>query len=185
MVCFDSHWHYFSKVAALFEGRLLDGRDLKPETAAVAHGITDPTLSWLGNVPVPDLVELRRNGENEEFRRRIDGAVHRLHESDLDDLDRVVAEISHELRSLLGQHQKDVRAIEEKYAPKHLASAVGSWTTLTAVLLPALAPFVGSAIAPVVLGGKYLYDKVAETGERRRASKSLMGVLASARRTAV
>lgn len=185
MLCFDSHWHYFAKVSEALGDQLISANALKPETAAAARGIVDDSHFWLGNVPVEALVELRRNGENEEFRRRIDSALTRLHDANLDNLDAVTAEITHELRTLIAQHQRDIAAIEDKYRSKHLTSAIGSWATVAGLLLPALGPFLGSPAAPLVLGGKYVYDKLSETGERKRAARSLMGVLASARKSAV
>jgi hypothetical protein len=134
-------------------------------------------------VPVESLVELRRNNENVAFRTRLGQHLSFLHDSSLDDLDRVVSEVGKGIASLITEHQAEIKRIQQKYRRKHAHTAVMAWATAAASLIPALAPFLG-VVAPLPLGFglalKYGIEKIEERSETKRAAKSLMGILASA-----
>jgi hypothetical protein len=182
MLCLHAQWHYYTLCVKMFEGRLLEGKLLKPETVSTLRALGETQFEWLGNVPIKALVELRQRNENEEFRKRISGFTSALHESAVDDLDRVAAEVGRGIAALLSDHRNKVRAIQEKYEQSYAKLAVaglGAWITLAATFLPALAPFL-SAVPALGLAGKYALDKTGEITERRQAARSLTGVLATA-----
>jgi hypothetical protein len=182
MLCLESHWHYYSLCVKMFEGRLLEEKLLRPETVSTLRALNDTRFEWLGNVPIKALVELRQRNENEEFRNRIKGFTSALHESTIEDIDRVAAEVGRGIAALLSDHKKKVRAIREKYEQSYAKLAVaglGAWITLAATFMPSLAPFL-SAIPALGLAGKYALDKTGEMVEKRQASRSLTGVLATA-----
>jgi hypothetical protein len=83
----------------------------------------------------------------------------------------------------LAEHDKQLKEIQPKYARIHGQTAVAAWAAVGAALIPSLAPFVGTA-APLALASKYAWDKAAERSERRRLSRSLVGVLSAAKREA-
>jgi hypothetical protein len=146
------------------------------------RALNDPRFEWLGNVPIKALAELRERNENEEFRKRISGFTSALHESAVEDIDRVAAEVGRGIAALLADHRNKVRAIQQKYEQTYAKLAVaglGAWITLAATFMPALAPFLG-AVPALGLAGKYALDKTGEITERRQAAKSLTGVLAAA-----
>jgi len=183
----DAHWHYFRMCAGVSEERLQEESLLSTPTIATMRSLSSPDLAWLGNVPIKALVELRKNGENERFRRAMQEFTGALHEAALEDVDRVAAEVSRGIASLLQEHQKDVYKIDEEYNKKYLGHAVTSFLSLAAVFLPWLAPLyspipsgLGLAI-PAELARRYLADKLGERSDRKKASQSLTGVLAAAR----
>lgn len=182
MLCLESHWHYYMLCVQLFEGRLLQGKLLKPETVSTLRALNDTRFEWLGNVPIKALAELRQRNENEEFRNRLRGFTSALHESAIEDIDRVAAEVGRGIAALLSDHKKKVRAIRDKYEQSYAKLAVtglAGWITLAATFMPSLAPFL-SAIPALGLAGKYALDKTGEMVEKRQASRSLTGILATA-----
>lgn len=180
MLCIPQQWHYFNLCTRTFEGRLASENLLSVETLSSLRALGQPSLEWLGNIPIEVLAELRVRNENEEFRKRISDYTSSLHSASLNDLDRVAREVSRGIAGLISEHQNEVHRIEEKYKPKYAKTAVAAWSTLAVTFLPALAPFLSPA-AVAALAGKYLWDKVDERAERKKAVRSLTGVLAAAR----
>ena len=178
MLCIEQQWHYYRLCTDVFVGDLLQESKLSPQTTAIIESLSQPEFRWLGNVPMESLVELRCNNENAAFRTRLGEHLSVLHESSLDDLDRVAAEVGRGIASLIEEHQADVERIQQEYRRKHAQTAVLAWVTVAASLFPALAPFLGVA-APLGLAAKYAFDKTEELLATRRAAKSLMGVLAA------
>ncbi len=180
MLCLPAQWHYYSIACKFFDDRLKALGLLDERTVKAVRGINQPELRWLGNIPVEALVDLRRNNENEEFRRVLKAGISELHGAALSDLDRVTSEVSRSVTSLLVGHEKQIARIEEKYQSKYRKIAIASWATVAGLLMPALAPLIGVA-APLAIGGTYLDTKMSERKERTNAAKSLMGVLAAAK----
>lgn len=105
----------------------------------------------------------------------------RLQEASLDDLNRVASEVSRAISSLVIEHQNTIRAIQEKYRRHDIHNVLLAGITVAATIVPTLAPLVGAA--PLLLPlGKIAWDKVSEQLNKKQASRSLMGVLAEARR---
>src|SRR5262249_5159934 len=121
----DTQWYYF---------RLLErcGRQESADHIQVnaGAGLTQESLRWLGNVPIEQLVELRRRNENQAFRARLAGYVEEVAATGgRDDLQRTASNVERGVRDLLAQHQQDIAKIVEEYQVKHAATAVGAWLT--------------------------------------------------------
>jgi hypothetical protein len=174
------HWHYHKLVARTFEGRLSTRGMLSAKTVAILRALDEPSNEWLGNVPIASLAELRSNNENEAFRKRMAEYTDTLHAADIDDLDRVAAEVGRGIAALIVDHKKEVRRIAEDHQLAYSATLAGGVVTLAAMYAPALAPFVDGLHAPLALAGAYAHTKQKELLERRRAARSLTGVLAAA-----
>ena len=181
MLCLQAHWHYYTLCANMFDGRLVKNNVIQQTTLNVLRSLNAPRFEWLGNVPIDALAELRRNNENEKFRRTLDEHTRNLHEASIDDLDRTAAEVGRGIASLLTEHQNHIREIQEKYQLLHKQTLVASWVTLAALMIPSLAPLITTA-APLAVAGKYAWNKTNEIHEKRKAARSLMGVLAAATR---
>ncbi len=182
MLCLEQHWHYYRLCTDYFEERLKDRGLLSSETISDVRAINQPELEWLGNVPIESLAQLRLNNENEDFRSHIRGFTKALHEAELSDLDRVTAEVSRGIASLLMDHQKRVHQIDEGYRGRYKKTALATWVSAAALMIPSLAPFLPALTA----GGaalKYLSDKIDERKARKEHAKSLLGVLAAASET--
>ncbi len=180
MFCLQAHWHYYSLCAHLFESRLEKLSLLDAKSLAEIRALNGQQLDWLGDIPIETIVELRKRGENEQFRKSLREFTGRLHEANLQDLNRVAAEVSRGIASLIGSHQNEIRQIQEKYDRKAMHTALIAGVTEAALLLPALAPFLGGAAA-LAPAGKFTWDMISKTLDKRVASRTLMGVLAEAK----
>jgi hypothetical protein len=180
LMCLEQHAHYFRLVSHASSARLEILEVLNPRTVALVDALSSRRLRWLGDIPPDTLAKLRLDNENVTFRKRLAASVCRLHESDLNDVDRVAAEVCHELEGAIAEHKKELRSIQQKYNRAHGQTAVLAIGAVGAALMPALAPLLGG-VAPFALAAKYGHDKVAELAEKRALTQSLVGVLAMAK----
>lgn len=181
LMCLVQHAHYFRLVSGTGNARLAKLKVLDPRTTALVDALSSRRLQWLGRIPVDTLAKLRLDNENATFRKRLASAVGRLHESVWDDVDRVAAEVCHEIEGAIAEHDKALRTIQEKYNRTHGQTATLAVAAASAALIPALAPLLGTAV-PLALAVKYGYDKASELSDKRALTQSLVGILASAER---
>ena len=181
LLCVPQQWHYYQLCSSLYQKRLQRLSLLEPATEAGIHAMNSPDLRWIGNLSFDDLTEIRGNNENETFRRHLQTHLNDLHSASLSDTNRVVAEITRGIASLLAEHQKKVKEIEAKFKTRHAQTFVTGLASTAVTLLPSLAPFFAAA-TPFVLLSKYGWDKLDERQEKKKLSRSLMGILATAKR---
>ncbi|MEN8131046.1 MAG: hypothetical protein ABFS45_12795 [Pseudomonadota bacterium] len=180
LMCLKQHAHYFRLVSHTSSARLEKLEVLDPRTSALVDALSSRRLRWLGGIPAETLAKLRLDNENVVFRKRLASSVGKLHESVLDDVDRVAAEVCHDLEDAIAEHEKELRSIQEKYNRVHGQTALITVAAAGAALMPSLAPLLGGA-APFALAAKYGHDKVAELAEKRALTQSLVGVLAASK----
>jgi hypothetical protein len=180
MMTIPAQWHYHEMISRSFEGGLVEKGALSVETVAILRSLNHVSSEWLGNVPTPALVELRRNNENERFRKALAEHTSQLHESTLADLDFVAAQVGRGMASLISEHRKEVAKIAEQYQLNYSKILAGGIVTAAALFAPALAPFVGGLHAPLAIAGSYAHSKRQELLEKGRSLRSLTGVLAVA-----
>jgi len=180
LLSLEQHAHYYRLVSGTNSARLEGLGVLRAETRALVDALGSQRLKWLSAVDTDTLLELRRRNENAAFRKRLQSAVTRLHESQWDDVDRVATEICHELSDAIAEHDRVLKRVSTRYKRVHGQTVTMGVAAAGAALIPSLAPFVGVA-APLALATKYVWDKIGESAEKRAATKSLLGVLAVAR----
>lgn len=180
LMCLEQHAHYFRLVSHTSSARLEKLKVLDPRTTALVDALGSHRLRWLGGISTETIVKLRLDNQNVAFRERLASSVGRLHESDLNNVDRVAAEVCHDLEGAISEHKRELRLIQEKYNRIHGKTAVLAVAAVGAALMPALAPLLGG-VAPFALAVKYGQDKVAELAEKRVLTQSLIGVLAAAK----
>jgi len=175
------HWHYFRLCSRFFEHRLRKLGLLDESAIAQIAALEVPAHKWLGDLSIDDLVHLRLRGANELFRSRMREFTATLQGSALIDVNRHAAEISRAISSLILEHEKTIREIQEKYDRHALHTALLTGVTAAATILPTLAPLVGGValLGPI---GKLAWDSVSERLDVQKASRSLMGVLAEGRK---
>ncbi len=181
MFCLPVHWHYYILCAEVYQGRLLQRSLLRESTVSILRSLNRPESRWLGNVPIKALVELRKENANQEFRKRLSAFTDQLHDASVGDIDRVATEVGRGIAALMSEHQREIKPIQTEYKRLHVKTAVAAWVSVAAMFIPSLAPFIGTA-APVALVAKYAMDKIDERRKKRESAKSLMGVLASAKK---
>ncbi len=180
LLSIEQQAHYFRLISATNSARLTRLGVLDRQRKSLIDGFGNERLRWLCQVPIEALVELRKNNENAAFRKRMEAMVRTMHDSAIEDSDRVAAEVSRELSSAIADHEREIREVQDRYSRIHGQTAVGAWVALGAVLIPSLAPFLGIT-APLAVATKYAWNKIEERTEKKVLSKSLMGVLACAK----
>lgn len=180
LLAIEQQAYYFKLLASLKEDALEDQHVISAETRATIDALGRKDLAWLSNVGIDALAEMRMNNENEKFRERLAKTTSLLAEADLQDMDRVAAEVTRSIGSMVNEHQQEARKIEDKYKPKYSGMAVKGWLSVGTVLIPHLAPLV-SAVAPVLLAGHYAQTKAEERREKRKLANSLLGIVSTAK----
>jgi hypothetical protein len=180
LMCLDQHAHYYKLVAVTNSAQLEGLGMLNGRTKALVNAMGSRRLSWLGRVPVDAVAWLRMDNANVEFRKKLQDAVGRLHESTLADVDKVAAEICHEIASAITDYEKEQRRLQKECARRHSQTLMGALGVLAVAWIPCLAPFLGSA-ATLATAGKYGSDKLTEFRENRSLTRSLMGVVTAAK----
>lgn len=182
LLSIEQQAHYFRLISQTDTARLAHLGLIDPKRHALVQAMGNRRLMWLNRVPPEALVELRRNNENAAFRDRLLSTVNTMHNAVVQDTDRVAAEVASEISAMVGEHDREMRSIQERYQKTHGKTAVAAWAALGATLIPSLAPFLGPA-APFAVAAKYAWDKIDERNLKRMRSRSLMGVLAQTARS--
>jgi hypothetical protein len=178
LLALPQQWHYFRLLRRVETETLVEQNVVTSGTVGLIQALTQPVVQWLGNVPIKDLVVLRRDHENATFRKELDSRLGELGGADEGTLDAVTSRVVRALSTMLAEHGKDVRRITEEYKHKHLETAVASWITLATGIMPWF-PVVGP-VALATLGGKYIYQKASERLRFNQSRRTLMGFLAAA-----
>ncbi|MHB2021530.1 MAG: hypothetical protein ACYCW6_31755, partial [Candidatus Xenobia bacterium] len=187
------HWYYFERCALAEARELVNQRVLSRDSLDVLRAIQDDSLTWLANIPIDGLVDLRRNLEHVEFRERLMKCTTQLTSVGPAELDAVVKEVRHGLEVMIQRQQKAIKDIEAKYSPKKWAAVVGGAFSTAAgasmLFMPTLAAAIGvtaplaSTIAGLCGGGLACAKELTgQVVEQRRARKTLLGLLATAHR---
>lgn len=187
------HWHYFQLCAKASGQELVSTRVLSEANFSTLKALQDPSVSWLADIPIQGLVELRTNMEFATFREELKKYTSQLAEAGPLELDSVVREVNHGLASLVQRHAKEMNEVKVK--TQHVvdgvarAAVLGAGVGLCLTFLPAvaLAAGVSAPVAAAVgaLGGGALgvaqqYGS-AYSERRHLARHSLVGMLAAAR----
>ena len=190
----DVHWYYFERCALAEARELMNQRVLSRESLDILRAIQDDSLTWLANIPIEGLVGLRRNLEHIEFREQLMTCTTQLTSAGPAGLEAVIREVRHGLEVIIQRQQKAIKEIKAKYSPKKWATgvggALGTATGASMLFMPALAAATGvtapivSTIAGLAGGGvAYAKELIGQAVETRRTHNTLLGLLATARRT--
>lgn len=164
---------------------------LSRESLDVLRALQDDSLTWLANIPIEGLVDLRRNLEHAELREQLKKCTAQLTSAGPAELEAVTKEVKHALGVMIQRQQKTIKDIEAKYSPKKWAAVVGGALSTAAgasmFFMPALAAASGvtAPVASVIagLGGggvAYAREFAGQVVEKRKARKTLLGLLATA-----
>jgi len=173
------HFYYFQMFSQIENSNLQKLGYLKKDTLVSLQSLLSPSLAWLGNIPIYDLARFREENINQDFRIELAKYVDELSDVDLDDVDKVVANISLGISSLISKHEIEARKIAEEYEKKNIATLGMGILTLGATLFPGLAPYLGASLslAPVA---KYTVDSIHRKMDRKNLARSLTGILSHA-----
>lgn len=187
-----AHWHYYEKCAHATATELVRKKVLSEQSFQTIRALQDDSLGWLATIPVEGLVELARNQEQKVLRKELKEYTAQLVSAGPAELNEVVREVDHALADLIQRQQKALRDIEDKYAPKkwgvYAGGVLAAGAAATAVMYPSLAHGLGLTIPVVGLGAAaaggavgFGKEKAGEVWEKQRASKTMLGMFASAK----
>lgn len=182
-LCVSAQAHYYQLIANMKNTTVSNKASFDPSTTAILHSLSSQRLDFLSNINDSQIIELRKTNENVEFRRELRELVNSLPETKLEDLGYVASEVCSHIERAISKHEKQVASFKDKYAAKHMYTALIAGSTLGVTMLPVLAPFLG-ALLPLGLAsaaGKYVSDKLDEKAEGKGFSHSMMGVISLAK----
>lgn len=171
--------YYFKLCAKACSDSLEREATISAATRASIDALATQQFEWLSNATIEALVEMRLNNENESFRKRLAESTSILRDADLEDINRVTAEVTSGIGGLLNDYRSEARRLDEKYRRKYMGLAGAGWLSWGACLIPYIAPLV-AAVPGLGLAGKYAMTKIEERGERKDLANSLVGILANA-----
>lgn len=180
LICIKQQAHYYRIASVVNADRLQRMGFLEDKTRAIVSAFGSDRLTWISDVPLDSLVELRRNNENENFRKSLRAAVADFHDAEIEDTDRVAGEICREIDSAIGDHNRLVRDTSHKNAQANVKWLGSAFVSGLAAFVPTLSPYLGAAV-PLALASKAAWDLYCQSVERKHQSRSLMGVLATVR----
>ncbi|MBW0435192.1 hypothetical protein HGB47_16390 [Leptospira yasudae] len=171
----ESHWHYHELLSAANNNKL----KVSQETIALSKSLNSFRMKWLSNISVDDLIILRKNNENEKFRKDLFKQLEILDEVSIGDIDKVTNEVSRAISGLLINYNKEIEDIKDKYQLKYKQLLSATIVSSAAQFLPILQPYT-SLVPPVVSALKYGHDKIEESHLLKKHSKSIMGIFSKA-----
>jgi hypothetical protein len=181
-LCLDAHAHYFKIITNMSRQRLNNAGIGDNKTSGIIEALSSNKLDYFSNIQDSQLIELRKTNENISFRKELRDLVNSLPETKIKDIGYVSSEVCSHINSLVSKHEKQIQAINSKYQAKHKHSALMAVGGLAVSFMPMLTPFLGATLSfAMAIVGKYSKDKFEEVNEKNTASKSLMGVLATAK----
>ncbi len=175
----DQQAYYFKLSAKACGDSLERTSTISAATRASIEALATRQFEWMSNATVDALVEMRLNNENSKFRKRLAESTSILRDVDFQDLDRVAAEVTSGIGTLLNDYRSEARKLDEKYRRKYTGLAGVSWLSLGAFLIPHLVPLI-AGVPGLSLAGKYIQSKLEEGNERKDFGNSLVGILATA-----
>lgn len=174
-----AHYHYYKLCSDISQSDLGTFGVIDEKTLNVLNSINHPNMAWLGNIPIIDLINYRKDNLNSEFRKKINEHIEELRNLPIDNINLLATEIGQSIKSMLIDHDKEAKKISENYIKKHLVTAGMSILSLGINIYPFLIPLVGSiaAFAPL---GKYIYDNLNNHFDKKPLKRSMLGILSEA-----
>jgi hypothetical protein len=194
LLSLPAHWHYFERCSQAETRVLVNEKILSKEAFDILRALQDDSLTWLANIPVSGLTELRERMEHVELREHLKKVTAQLTAAGPAELESVVREVRHGLEVLIQRQQKAIKDIEDRYSPKNWTtgtkSVLGAIAGASVSFMPSLAAITGvttpiaTALGALSTGGLSMVgDAVGRVVEKRKAKRTMLGMLAKARST--
>lgn len=177
--CIEQQWYYHQLTSEMLSGMVNSNNLKKLNPIDNFVQLNNKRFEWLGNLTIDELVRLREEGENEEFRSEIKKALDHLNASTVVEVDDVAIEIAKTISNLIFKHQRTIKEINKRYFKKYGQTILFAATGSAACFIPVLAPgaLTATAIGTVsVTSAKLVWDIIGHADSLKKASKSLMGV---------
>lgn len=177
----EPHYYYFQLCSQLMTNELEQYGAINPQSTKILQSLNSAHLSWLGNISTKDLIKLRQDNCNEDFRKQIKEYFDTIENTRFDEINKVVPEVGRAISSLLTDHDKKAKLIIDKYERKYAITLGASVLTLGVDFCAFLAPHIGTftTLGPI---GKLVVDGYNHYRDYKLLKNSLFGVLSSAAR---
>jgi hypothetical protein len=157
---------------------------------AQTNAFLSSDLSWLANVPIDKLIQLRKNGALADMRLLLYQSISSLSNPNIDDISRVARSADHELEMTFRKHQEEVRVLDKDFREDLAINAPSLLASLAIALTPSLMhiPIEIKGIAAALTGTTSLRSILAKTvaylRKRKRLTTSPTAILWSAKKNA-
>lgn len=186
------HWYYFERCSQAETRALVNDRIMSKDSLDILRALQDDSLTWLANIPVSGLVELRERLEHSELRDHLKKITAQLTSAGAPELEAVVREVRHGLEVLIQEQKRSMKDIEARYSSKNWTAGakgvIGALAGASMFFLPSVAATIGvtvpiaTALGAIGAGGlSVAANTVGGTVEKRRARRSMIGMLATAK----
>lgn len=177
MSCMYVHWYYHKLTSKMLAGIInsINPNDVNSIDSYV--NLNNEKFKWIGNLKIRELVKLREDGANEEFRSEIRKALEHLNTSSIQDANNIAEEVAGVISNLLYKHQKQIKGINEKYFKKYGETVVFAAPGIAASFFPVLAP-ASIPITVATIGTKLAWHIGNHISELKKESKTIMGIFA-------
>ena len=143
---------------------LTKDHDKISEETAVVRILENKEMSWLGNIPLEKLIELRSEGRMEEMRTLIRESNERLKFADFSKVSELAQEVKANLEDALMKHESDLKSQEMMSRLKIQTSVtellVSGWIALVTTKVPELS--IPGSIFGLAVGGSSVWDVIAK-----------------------
>lgn len=176
-------WDYFN---FLLEVDAVRGKATDKLHITKALSQTDSKdMSWLGNIPMGSLVELRRAGATDEIKEIINKDIQTLLDMDSSNFEKTTNQVFSNLEAAFVDHQKRLKEIDEKFLKKFGLNLAGTLVSgaihLAAAHLPPLVTTI-SGMAGLPTAKEVVQSSIDYAKEKRSAEITPVGMLVRAKR---
>lgn len=170
-----AHWYYhtlLSKMHNSFQSK-------NQKATSISNSLNDFRMNWLNNISVQDIILLRKNNENEKFRKDLLTQIDILDETLIENYDKVTNEVIKIISGLMANYNKEIEEIKERYQLKYKHLLGATVVSTAAQFYPAFREYT-EAVPPIISALKYSYDKMEEKYSLRKQRKSIIGLFSQA-----
>jgi hypothetical protein len=147
------------------------------------NALLSKNLDWLSNIPINTLVEFRRKGRLEEFRKLVSKDFNQLSDLSLQDVSRVTNQVDYNLSTAFAEHQEKLSELNMNLKQEMIVSVPTLLLSIAAILQPIFATTLPAWLSPIggIVGATKLKDVIAAATkyyrERNTIDKTPVGIL--------
>lgn len=145
-------------------------KEKSPKHMIGINTLTDSKFKWLGNVPIKTLIDMRENGEMNDFRSIISNNLNEYHNANLENIDIITKDVNYNITGAFKKYENELKRLNEKYKFSKF-DRVGLTITMglgiTGFIFPPL------ALISVIVGGSTATDVIKKWNEKKDEIKEL------------
>jgi hypothetical protein len=156
----------------------------------VLQTLQNPNLSWLGNVPIEKIIEMRERGELQDMRDFLSRSVEEIQSVSDEEFLEVASEAEYKMQQTFLKHSHDVKSLSDTFKRKYKIQIVSIIVTgslgIVSAMYPPIAQTVGilsSTAVESVSIGKLISQYLDEREALRTLKRKPVGILFETRQT--